>query len=338
MSDPNQEFQAPPPPTTIAVEKAPRATKLIPYAIGLFVIGLIVCVLGIVKVVPGGVGTGAAFAFWGVLLFAFSFIPLPQTKGDEEPAMSGLQKVAGIFYEPTRVFQNLRAHPHWLAAFLVIAIVNAAYAAAFVQRLTPERIVDYTMEKLESSPIKPPPEAMAKVKDDALQGAKQPIQRVETTAKSFVGIFVVVCLVASLCLLGVLAFGGRMNFWQAFAAVLYSYLPVAVISKLVSMVILFIKAPEDIHPILGQETLLTDNLGVLFKYLDIKPADHPALFVLGTAIGVLSFYGLWLKAKGLANAGYKVSSTAAWGVSITLWVLSLIVGMIFATLFSSFIS
>src|ERR1700694_1500598 len=332
MSDPNQEFQAPPPPT-IAVEKAPRATKLIPYAIGLFVIGVIVCVLGIVKVVPGGIGHGVAFAFWGVLLFAFSFIPLPQTKGDEEPALSGPQKVMGIFYEPTRVFRNLRAHPHWLAAFLVIGIVNAVYAAAFVQRLTPERIVDYTMEKMESSPIKPPPDRMAETKDNMLQAAKQPIQRVETAAKTFVGIFVFVCFAASLCLLGVLAFGGRMNFWQAFAAVLYSYMPVAVISKLVSVVILFIKAPDDIHPLIGQETLLTDNLGILFK-----PADHPVLFVLGSAIGVLSFYGLWLKAKGLANAGQKVSSTAAWGVSITLFALSLIIGMIFATLFAGFMS
>ena len=332
MSDPNQEFQAPPPPT-VTENKAPRATHLIPYAIGLFVIGVIVCVLGYVKVVPGGLGTGAAFAFWGALLFAFSFIPLPRTKGDEEPAMSGLQKVMGIFFEPTRVFRNLRAHPHWLAAFLVIAIVNAVYAAAFVQRLTPDRIVDYTMDKMESSPIKPPPDKMAETKDGMLQAMKQPIQRVETAAKSFVGIFVFVCLVASLCLLGVLAFGGQMNFWQAFAAVLYAYMPVAVISKVVSMVILFIKAPDDIHPLIGQETLLTDNLGILFK-----PADHPVLFVLGSAIGVLSFYGLWLKATGLSNAGNKVSSTAAWGVSITLFALSLIIGMIFATLFAGFMS
>ncbi|HEX7531531.1 MAG TPA: YIP1 family protein [Pyrinomonadaceae bacterium] len=332
MSDPNQEFQPPPPPT-IADEKAPRASKLIPYGIGLFVIGLIVCVLGIVKVVPGGISTGAAFAFWGVLLFAFSFIPLPQTKGDEEPAMSGLQKVFGIFYEPTRVFRNLRAHPHWLAAFLVIVIVNAVYATAFVQRLTPERIVGYTMDKLEQSPIKPPADRMAQAKEDALQAAKQPIQRVQTVAKSFVAIFVFVCFVAALCLLGVLAFGGRMNFWQAFAAVFYSYLPVAVIGKLVSTVILFLKSPDDIHPILGQETLVQDNLGILFT-----PGEHPALFVLGTAVGVLSLYGLWLKAKGLSNAGQKVSSSAAWGVSISLWVLSLIIGMIFATLFSSFIS
>ena len=202
-----------------------------------------------------------------------------------------------------------------------------------MQRLTPERIVDFTLEKMESSPIKPPPEAMEIAKENALQQAKQPIQRVQTAAKSFVGIFVFACFIATLCFLGVLAFGGRINFWQAFAAMLYAFLPIEVITKLLSLVVLFIKAPEDIHPMLGAQTLVQDNLGVLFS-----PAEHPALFVLGASIGVLSFYGLWLRAKGLANAGTKVSSSAAWGVSITLWVLGLILGMIFATLFSSFMS
>jgi Yip1 domain len=336
MSDPNQEFQAPPPPPPAAPveEKAPRASHLLPYGIGLFVVGLIVLVLGIVKVLPGGIGTGAAFAFWGLLLFGFSFIPLPKKKGDEEPPMSGVGKLTGIFFEPTRVFQNLRANPRWLAAFLTIAIVNAIYAAAFVQRLTPTRIVDFTMEKMESSPIKPPPDRMAQTKDDMLQSMSQPIQRVQTTAKSFVGLFVLMSFIAALSLLGVLAFGGRMNFWQTFAAVLYGFVPLAIISKAASLIILYLKSPEDIHPILDQETLLHyDNLGVLFS-----PADHPALYVLGSSIGLLSFYGLWLRAKGLQHASYKVSSSAAWGVSITLWVLALLIGMIFATLFSGFMS
>jgi len=117
------------------------------------VICVIVCVAGIIKLIPGGIGTGIAFAFWGILLFAYSFIPLPQSKGEEEPPMSGLQKLTGIFYEPTRVFRNLRAHPRWLAAFLTIAIANAAYAAVFVQRLTPERISEFFNEKIEQSPI-----------------------------------------------------------------------------------------------------------------------------------------------------------------------------------------
>ena len=225
------------------------------------------------------------------------------------------------------------AHPTWLAAFLVIGIANAAYSVAFVQRLTPERIVEFTFEKLADSPLKPPPDKMEQAKQEALQAAQQPIQRVQSVLKGFVGVFVFSAFVAALCLLGVLAFGGRINFWQAFAAVIYGYMPAIVITKLVSLVILYVKAPEDIHPVLNAETLLQDNLGILFK-----PAEHPALFVLGSVIGVLSFYGLWLRVKGLQHAGQKVSSSTAWGVSLTLWVLALILGMIFATLFSSFMS
>src|ERR1043166_114257 len=334
MSDPNQEFQPPPsPPLPPAEAPTQRPAKLRIPAIVLFVLGVVILVAGLAKFLPGGFGTGVAFAFWGIVLFAFSFIPLPKTTGSEEPPMSGLQKVVSIFYEPSRVFRNLRTHPTWLAAFLVIEIANAVYTAAFVQRLTPERIVEFTMDKLADSPIKPPPDKMEEAKENAMQQAKQPLQRVQTAAKSFVTLFLFTAFVAALCLLGVLAFGGRINYWQAFTAVIWGYLPVIVIMKLVSLVILYVKAPEDIHPILNQETLLQDNLGILFN-----PAEHPALFVLGSVIGVLSFYGLWLRVKGLQHAGQKVSSSTAWGVALTLFVLTLLLGMIFATLFSSFMS
>ena len=334
MSDPNQGFQPPPaPPLPEPTVRAPRPEKLRIPAIVLFVLGLIMLVTGLLKVLPGGLGTGGAFIFFGAALFAFSFIPLPRPNGKAEPPMSGPEKLLAIFYAPSSVFRSLRSHPTWLAAFLVIGIANAVYTAVFVQRLTPERIVQHTMDSLENSPIKPPADQIERMRETNLQQAKQPVQRVQTAAKAFVGLFVFVSLVAGLCLLGVLAFGGRINFWQAFAAVIWGYLPVILISKLVSLVLLYIKAPEDIHPVLNAESLLQDNLGILFT-----PAEHPALFVLGSFIGVLSFYGLWLRAKGLANAGQKVSSSTAWGVAITMWVLALIVGMIFATLFSSFMA
>jgi hypothetical protein len=304
-----------------------------PIAIGLFVIGLIVLVLGIAKVLPGGFGTGAAFACWGILLFAFSFIRLPQTTAVAEPPMSAVEKLTGIFYQPSRVFKNLRTHPRWFAAFLVIVLLNIVYTAAFVQRLTPERIVAYTMDKLEESPIKPPPDRMAEARDNALQQAKQPIQRVQSALKTFVGIFMMGAFVAALYLVGVMIFGGRINYWQALAVYFYASLPVTVIQKLISLVILYVKSPDDIHPILGQETLLQDNLGVLFN-----PADHPVLFVAGSVIGVLSFYGLWLRARGLQDAGDKVSSTAAWGAVLTVWVLYVLLGLILTALFPSFIS
>jgi len=334
MSDPNdQNFQVPPPPPSPPEVRAERPTKLWPIAIGLFVIGLAILVLGIIKVVPGGIGTGGAVAFLGALLFALSFIPLPQRTGDEEPAMTAFQKVTGIFFEPTRVFRNLRPHPRWLAAFLIIGFFSVLYTIAFTQRLTPERIVNYTMDKLTESSFAPPPDRLAIMREEAVEQAKNPIQRAGGAAKAFVGVFVFICILGSLYLLGVLAFGGKINFWQALAATFYATLPVIVIQKVLSLVILYIKSPEDIHPILGQETLVQDNLGILFS-----PAVHPVLFVLSSSIGFLSFYGLWLKATGLQNAGQRVSSSAAWGTAVTFWVLGTLLLTVFTALFPQFIS
>ncbi|HET6647921.1 MAG TPA: YIP1 family protein, partial [Pyrinomonadaceae bacterium] len=138
---------------------------------------------------------------------------------------------------------------------------------------------------------------------------------------------------AALYMLGVLVFGGRINYWQSFAAVIYASLPVVVIQKVLSLILLYIKSVDDIHPLMGQETLVQDNLGILFS-----PADHPVLFVAASAIGILSFYGLWLKATGLRNAGQKVSKGAAWGTAITFWLLGLMLIMIITALFPSFIS
>jgi hypothetical protein len=336
MSDPQvPSFQAPPPPPPPSVEApAPRPVKMRPVAIALFAIGLLVLVGGIAKFIPGGIGAGGAVAFLGILLFALSFIRLPQAVG-AEPPMSPIESVLGTFYEPSRVFRNLRAYPRWAAAYIVIVVLVGAYTFAFTRRVTPERIVNYTMDKIAEMgpPFAPPPEMMDTMRADRLEEAKNPIQRVEAVAKTAVGIFVFAALVAAIYFLCILAFGGRINYWQALAIYFYSSLPVIAIQKILSLVILYLKQPEDIHPLLGQESLVQDNLGVLFA-----PAQHPVLFVLATSIGVLSFYGLWLRAKGLQYGGQRVSSGAAWGSAITIWLLGVILIAIITALFPGFVS
>src|SRR5437867_4238255 len=162
MSHPSEGFQPPPPPPL--PEEAPpvaRPTKLRPVAIGLFVVGLVVCVGGIAKFIPGGIGTGAALAVFGIVLFAISFIPLPVIESPELP-MSPVQKLTGVFFEPSRVFRNLRAHPRWLAAYLLVVVLSAIYTFAFTQRVTPERIVNHTLDKLSEigPPFAPPPDKL----------------------------------------------------------------------------------------------------------------------------------------------------------------------------------
>ena len=98
MSAPNESFQAPPPPPTPeSTSRAPRPVKLRPFGIAFFVLGLLVLGAAIPGIFPGGIGTGAAICFFGMLLFAFSFIPLPVIP-DAEPPLSFFDRITGIFY------------------------------------------------------------------------------------------------------------------------------------------------------------------------------------------------------------------------------------------------
>ena len=333
MSYPNADFQAPPPPLP-EVKPAPRPTKLRTIAIPLFVIGLIVCALGIPKIVPGGIASGAAMAFLGIVFFALSFVPLPVIENAEEP-MSPTQKLLGVFFEPSKVFRNLRAHPRWVAGYVVVTVLSLVYTFAFTQRLTPERIVNYRVDKVAEMPppFTPPPDRIETMRTQGIEQLKNPIQRVGTVVTAFVAAFCFTAVMAALYLLGVLVFGGRINFWQSLSIMFYAAVPIIAIQKLLGLVLLYLKAPDDIHPILGQETLVQDNLGVLFS-----PADHPVMFVLATSIGILSFYSLWLKYTGLRNGGTKVSSGTAWGVAIMLWILGTLAITGLTALFPSFIS
>jgi len=335
MSDPNQEFQAPPPPTVEPQPERQRPTYLMWAGIALFVLGILV--LGLIVVTLGVAGiavhasTAGVICGLGILLFIFSFIPMPAVP-NPPPKMSTVQTLMGIFFEPTGVFRNLRAHPQFAAAILLVGLLNGIYTVAFVRRVTPERIINFTVDKLEESPIKPPPEALAKMRTEGVEQQKSVVTQVGNVVKAVSGHFFGVAFLAALCLVAVLAFGGRMHYWQTYAVVAYVGVPFTIIQKGISFIILYLKSPEDIHPLLGQETLVYDNLGLL-----VAGKDHPVLFVIATTIGVLSFYRLWLSATGLREGGHKVSSSAAWGASITLFVLFLLLGMAFAAIFPGFV-
>src|SRR5207253_4864951 len=261
MSDPNQGFQAPPPPELQAEPERRRPTNLMYAGIALIVVGIIVLVLGIpgIALIVGGIATGLAICALGILFFAFSFMRLPAVD-NPPPRMSTGATLAGIFFEPANVFRNLRAHPQWLAAILIAGAMNAAYQAAFVHRLTPERIMNFTVDKLEESAFKPPPEALDRMRTEGVAQQKALTQQIGNAVKTLILAFFGVAIVAGLCLLGILIFGGRMHYWQTYAVVAYVSFPFTIIQKGISFIILYLKSPDDIHPILNQESLVYDNL------------------------------------------------------------------------------
>jgi hypothetical protein len=298
----------------------------------LFAIGVVLIVLSVSNVLPGLTGAGGALIFMALVLFGLSFIPRPEGASDRAP-MSAPETLFNIFFSPVETFQNLRRNPRWLAPLVVISLFGTIYLTAFTARVTPERIGNFMTDKIRDSGFEIPQDRIAKMREDNIKQYKEPAQKAGSAISGFVGAFVMFSLVAAIYLLIVLAMGGSINFWQALAAAVYSWFPVMLIHRVLSLIILFLRDPADLHPIRDQQTLVTDNLGAL-----LNPADSPVLWVLASAIGVLAIYQLWLAATGLKNAGEKVSGGAAWTAAIIVWFFGIAIAAASAALFPGFIS
>jgi hypothetical protein len=98
-------------------------------------------------------------------------------------------------------------------------------------------------------------------------------------------------------------------------------------------VLLYIKDPSDIHPILGQNTLIQDNLSFL-----VKASENPVIYTFLASLSLLWFYWIFLNAIGLKNAGEKVSGSIAWTAVLVVWVVIVLFGMTASWAFPSFIS
>lgn len=297
-------------------------------------VGLLIAVLSLAGVVPGVTGTGMYLILLGALIFGLSFIRKPDPNDTER--MSTPSTLLNIFVSPTEVFQNLRRHPRWLAAVLIMSVLSAVFLNLFLYRLTPDRVTNFTVDKtLEISFIANNAEARKNVEDGrakALADNKNPVLRIAQAVNSFVGQVFLYAFLALVFFLFTMVMGGTINYWQAFAAAVYAGFPVAVVRFVLNTVVLFIKDPGDIHPVLGQSSLIQDNLGFL-----VNAADNPVLYVLLSSFSLLIFYWLWMNSTGLKTAGEKVSSTTAWVASLTIFGVMLMFGVIMALFFPSFL-
>ncbi|MBP7415158.1 MAG: YIP1 family protein [Pyrinomonadaceae bacterium] len=298
-------------------------------------LGLIIAILGAIKIVPGVTGTGVFLILFGGLVIGLSFINRPDTEGDER--MSTAATLGNIFFAPSDTFKNLRRHPRFLVALLIMTVLSAVYTNLFFQRLGAERVVNFTIDKtLEMGMIANNEDAKKQVeagRAQAILDAKSPVLRATQTVSTFAGYGFTYAILAGIFMLFALAMGGKINFFQAFSAAVYAAFPVSVIKFVLNTIVLFLKDPTEIHPVLGQQSLVQDSLNFL-----VLPAEHPVIFTVLGATSLLGLYWVWLNATGLKNAGERVTGTIAWSASLGIFFVIILLGVVMATLFPSFIS
>lgn len=300
-------------------------------------VGFLVAVVSILKIIPGFSLTmpGVMMIVLGGIIIGLSFLNRPDPEGTER--MSTPNTFVDIFFSPSEVFRNLREHPRWLAAVAIMAILAGVYSNLFMYRLSPERVTNYTIDKTLEMPMIQGNEQFRKQveesRQDAVDEAKNPIARVGQLASSFTGMVIWFAILAGIFMLFAMAMGGELYFWQAFSAAVYASFPVAVIRFVLNTIVLFIKDPTDIHPIMGQTSLIQDNLGFL-----VTPADNPVIYTVLASLSLLWFYWVWLNATGLKNTGERVSGSTAWTASVAVFGAIVLLGAAMAFLFPSFIS
>jgi hypothetical protein len=310
----------------------------------IFVVGLALLLTNLLLKVQGVRGLGIFGMFIGATVFGLSFIPQPVPGADAPPPLSPAERVTRVFYEPDPVFKNLRYHPRWLAAFVVIVLFGTIYQIALTQRLGVARFAeDQATREVEggfvpAEKISPEDYKQAKIREAI---ASDPRSRI-TAPLSIAGLLLIGMLVlAGVYLLCVMAFGGRMNFWQALSVATYGSLPPAVIGATLSLILLYIQSPGDIIPLEAQRHgLARADLGLLFKETNpmVNTLVRPVVYTLASFVGLFALYGWWVTVSGLKNAGEKISGGSAWAIAFILWLFGMLLVTLVAVLFPTFVA
>jgi Yip1 domain len=300
-----------------------------------FAVGLLLLLSHILGLIPGIKWLGIFGMFIGAACFGLSFIPQPAPGANAPAPLSPADRVTGVFYEPDPVFKNLKHYPRWLAAFVVLVVFGVGYQFAVMQRVGPERLAEDRANRIIEGGFLPP-----QVPPDDFRQA-QIAEAISTATFNKLtlplwatgGTLLFILVVAGLYMVGVLAFGGRINFWQAVSVAAYSAVPPAVIMTVLNLILLYTQSIDDIIPLRAQQQgLARADMSILFS-----PSLHPFLYTLASFIGLFSIYRLWLTASGLRNTAEKIKSGSAWAIALMLWLLGALLSMVLVMLAPTFV-
>ena len=215
--------------------------------------------------------------------------------------MSTAETLTGIFFEPSRTFEALRARPRFLAAGIILLALAIIVTALLYMRVD---MGQYIRDRMERSP------RAAQLSEDQKD---MQVKMGKNFGAVAIPLSVPIILAggAALYLLGVMAFGGAITYKKALAVWAYSSIPPSVLGALIAILVLFLKSPDSIDP----ERMVATNPAVLLG----EDASRILVAFL-SQFDLLRFYGIFLAALGLRKVA-KISSSQAWGVVITLWLI-----------------
>lgn len=221
---------------------------------------------------------------------------------------SSFGRLIGVLVSPGKTFRSIAEMPTWLVPFLVLMALSLVVGWFLFSRVDPEEMVRYQLGKFADQM---PAEDVDKMIHDAenMTTGKRLLQ-------TAIGLPVAALSYAALAAVFLVAFkllGSEMTFKQSLSTYLYGTTPLAVAALI------------NLPLILTRDTISPEEMmggGVLVASPSILASEETSA-VIRSLLGSLNFFTLWTLA--LLILGYRtvarVSTAAASGAVITLWLL-----------------
>lgn len=221
----------------------------------------------------------------------------PETVTEMEPQpkrMSEIARLTGVFFEPTKTFEDIAQRPGWLVPLILIVVCALTVTVVFTQHVGWER---FFRQQMENSPRM---QQMSPEQRDQALAMQTKFAPISTAVAIAVGL-PIYYLIASGVLLGIVAgiMSAPVKFKQVLAVMCYASLT-GVISSILTLVVMMLKNPDQFN----LQNALAFNPGA---FMD-QQSSSKFLYSLATSLDLFSFWTIFLIATGLkAAAGKKLS-------------------------------
>ncbi len=225
--------------------------------------------------------------------------------------MKGLVQV---FYEPGKVFDNVRDKGAWATAFVAGIVLFVCMLAYMYQVIGAGNITRHALEQNKfAAQMSPEMKSTAIAKADSTAG------KIQNIGFATIGYSVVMLFFALLFMAVAGASGSKLRFTQALGTVSYAGWPFTVVRFILSAVVIMMAADKaDLDP----QALLAFNAGA---FLDKATTAKP-LFALASAFDLLTFAQIALAAFGLSRVARISFTKALIGLGL-IWVLFTLIAM-----------
>lgn len=218
-------------------------------------------------------------------------------------SMTEAERIAGVFWEPRPVFEDLAQRPRWWAPLIILTALSVVLVVTLSRVVGWEPMVRQQIEsnaRLAQMPADQRERAIeVGVKSASIMGYVGAAGGLAVSA-----LLIAAVMLGSLNLLG----GARLKYRQAFSVTCYSFLPTGISSVLI-LVVMFLKDPAEF----SLQNALPVHLGAFLN----PRTTAKWLYTLASSLNLFTFWVMLLMALGFSVASKRLT----FGKSLALVVL-----------------